>query len=324
MAALSAMYPACSEQNPLDAIIIGAGPAGVVCLRNLLKVNLNAISIERQSAVGGLWVNHTPSYSSLQVLRADWALHGVPCGVDDDDQRRFLRDDVREWIEHYVDAQGLRDHIFLKTEAVKVVPLKPMLFQVDVCSVEQSGYLGGGNRLQNSMVQLYARAVLVCAGPLPDPATGTDQTGLENRPFIPNFEGDETATFPIKHNWNIRSADDLPDEDILIVGGGPSSMDIAQEATITRGAKNVTLATRKPHLGLPDKWGPLLPLATGARWLWNRSWTEIRVLFKLYRIFPTAMVDWFVNCWSSWWAGRYCIPEWQPVGISLLPKWKLR
>lgn len=315
MAALPAMYTTCSEQDPLDAVVIGAGPAGVVSLRNLLKVKLNAISIERQSAVGGLWIDHTPSYSSLQVLRADWALHGVPCGIDDDDQRRFLRDDVCAWIEQYVDAQGIRDRIFVNTEVVKVVPLKPMLFQVDICSVEKCGYLGGGKKVEQSMARIYARAVLVCAGTSTDLVPRTDPAGLENRPFIPQFDGDETAAFPIKHNWDIRSADDLPDEDILIIGGGPSSMDIAQEAAITRGARNVTLATRKPHLGLPDRWGPLLPFATGAKWLWDRSWTEIRILFKLYQSFPTPVVDWLVNSWSSWWAGRYSIPEWQPVGM---------
>ena len=138
--------------------------------------------------------------------------------------------------------------------------------------------------------------------------------GLENRPYIPMFEGIETATFPIKHNWDIRSADDLPDSDILIIGGGPSSMDICQEAAITKGAKNVTLATRKPHLGLPDRWGPLLPWTTGANWLWDRKITEIRVLFKLYQIFSAPFVDFLVNCWSSFWARRYSIPEWRPVG----------
>lgn len=138
---------------------------------------------------------------------------------------------------------------------------------------------------------------------------------MENRPSIPKFEGIETATFPIKHNLEIRTANDLPSSDILIIGGGPSSMDIAQEAAITRGAKNVTLATRKPHLGLPDKWGPLIPWGLGAKWMWTKNITEIRVLFKLYRTFPTAFVDWLVNWWSYFWAQRYDIPEWKPVGI---------
>lgn len=164
MAPLPAEFAATSENAPIDAIIIGAGPAGVVSLRNLLKVNLNAISIERQSAVGGLWINHTPAYSSLQVLRADWALHGVQCGNKDADQRRFLRDDVCVWVENYVEAQGIRDRIFLNTEVIEVTPIKPLLFQVDICAVEKCGYLGGGRRVEDSMVRVYTRAVLVCAG----------------------------------------------------------------------------------------------------------------------------------------------------------------
>jgi cation diffusion facilitator CzcD-associated flavoprotein CzcO len=166
MATVSTEYTKTDETCPIDAIVIGAGPAGVVSLRNLLKVKLNVISIERQSAVGGLWIDHTPEYSSLQVLRADWALHGVDCGNKDVDQRRFLRDDVCQWVEQYVDMQGIRDKIFLNTEVVKVTPLKPMLFQVDVCTVEKCGYLGGGKRIEGSMLRIYTRAVLVCAGNL--------------------------------------------------------------------------------------------------------------------------------------------------------------
>jgi hypothetical protein len=164
MAALPAEFAVTSENMPIDAIIIGAGPAGVVSLRNLLKVNLNAISIERQPAVGGLWIDHTPAYSSLQVLRTDWTLHGVQCGSKDVDQRRFLRDDVCAWVENYVETQGIQNRIFLNTEVVKVTPIKPLLFQVDICTVEKCGYLGGGRRVEDSMVHVYARAVLVCAG----------------------------------------------------------------------------------------------------------------------------------------------------------------
>ena len=164
MAALPTKFVATSENSPIDAVVIGAGPAGVVSLRNLLKVKLNAIAIERQSRVGGLWIDHTPAYSSLQVLRADWAVHGVQCGDKDVDQRRFLRDEVCNWVEEYVDVQGIRDRIFLNTEVVKVTPLKPMLFQIDVCTVEKCGYLGDGRRVQESLVRLYARTVLVCAG----------------------------------------------------------------------------------------------------------------------------------------------------------------
>jgi hypothetical protein len=163
MAALPAAMYATTAAAPIDAIIIGAGPAGVVSLRNLLRVQLNAICIERQAAVGGVWIDHTPKYSSLQSLRADWGLHGVPCGSSNLKQRRFLRDDVCSWVQEYVARQGIKDRIFLSREVLKVTPIKPMLFAVDVCSVKQSGYLGGGTRLDDA-VHVYARSVLVCAG----------------------------------------------------------------------------------------------------------------------------------------------------------------
>ena len=178
MAALPAEYTATTPSTPIDAIVIGAGPAGVVTLRNLLKDRLKAIAIERQSGVGGLWIDHTPAYSSLQVLRADWALHGVKCGDNHTDQRRFTRDEVCNWVETYVDVQGIRDYIYVNTEVVEVTPIKKelfqvekklsqvknTLFQVDVCSVEKCGYLGKGQRVKESQVRVYARAVFVCTG----------------------------------------------------------------------------------------------------------------------------------------------------------------
>ena len=188
MAALPAEFAATSQDSPIDAIVIGAGPAGVVSLRNLLKVNLNAISIERQSGVGGLWIDHTPPYSSLQVLRSDWALHGVGCGDKDTDQRRFIRDDVCNWVEEYVESQGIGDRIFLNTEVAKVTPLKPLLFEVDVYTVQDCGYLGGGKRIERTRAQIYSRAILVCAGTF-DPGIRLIKFRPGKSPLYPQIRG---------------------------------------------------------------------------------------------------------------------------------------
>jgi hypothetical protein len=39
-----------------------------------------------------------------------------------------------------------------------------MLFEVEIASVEKCGYLGGGKRIEGSLIRMYARSVLVCAG----------------------------------------------------------------------------------------------------------------------------------------------------------------
>lgn len=164
MVALKAQFASTTETSPLDAVIVGAGPAGVVSLRNLLRHNLNVISIERQSAVGGLWVDHIPEYSSLQVLRPDWAVHGVSFRCDCTDDRRCRRDHVAQWVEHYADSQRIRNRIFLNTEVVQVTPIRPFLFLIEVSSVEKCGYLGGGQRVPESTFRIYTRSVLYCAG----------------------------------------------------------------------------------------------------------------------------------------------------------------
>jgi cation diffusion facilitator CzcD-associated flavoprotein CzcO len=164
MAAPPFQYTASTESTPLDAVIIGAGPAGVVSLRNLLRAQLNAIAIERQPGVGGLWLNHTPDYSSLQVLRKDWGIHGVECGSDDADQRRFLRKHVLQWVEQYVAHFNLMDRILLNREVVTIKFIRPMLFLVEISEVEKCGYLGGGRRIEETTMRIYARSVLFCAG----------------------------------------------------------------------------------------------------------------------------------------------------------------
>ena len=64
---------------------------------------------------------------------------------------------------------------------------------------------------------------------------------------VPRLPGQETATFPIRHNNTIKDPSELPTSDLLILGAGPSAMDIVQEACITQGTKNVHMVVRQPH-----------------------------------------------------------------------------
>lgn len=70
--------------------------------------------------------------------------------------------------------------------------------------------------------------------------------------YVPVFPGQETATFPIKHNNDIREATELPESDILLIGAGPSAMDIIQEACITLNATAVHVVARVAHWYVPS------------------------------------------------------------------------
>lgn len=66
-------------------------------------------------------------------------------------------------------------------------------------------------------------------------------------PHLATFPGQETATFPIKHNNDVRHAGELPDSDLVVIGAGPSAMDIVQEACVTRNTTNVHMVQRTSH-----------------------------------------------------------------------------
>ena len=64
---------------------------------------------------------------------------------------------------------------------------------------------------------------------------------------MPKFPGQETATFPIKHNNDIRDPKEIPLSDVVIVGAGPSAMDMIQQSCLTQEGSNIHLVARSPH-----------------------------------------------------------------------------
>ena len=77
--------------------------------------------------------------------------------------------------------------------------------------------------------------------------THTDHRGHNIHKYVPQLPGQETATFPIKHNNEIRDPSELPTSDIIVIGAGPSAMDMVQEACITQKATNVHVVARIAH-----------------------------------------------------------------------------
>ena len=115
--------------------------------------------------------------------------------------------------------------------------------------------------------------------------------------------GQETATFPIKHNNDIREASEIPKSDIIVIGAGPSAMDMVQEACITQGATNVHVVARIAHWGAPDMWWPLLH---------RYGWSELYILGIFYYWLPIFVADAILYYIGVIWALWHGIPEWMP------------
>ncbi|KAK5447956.1 hypothetical protein LTS15_009455 [Exophiala xenobiotica] len=273
-----------TEENPIDAVVIGAGPSGMVALRVLLRDDppLSVMAIDRQKGPGGIWTGHIPAYSTLQDLKCEYQVHGVKF-PQQEPPRRAPRDQVAEFCEAYHNEFGLKEHVLWQHDVTSVEMVKPMLHKVKV-----EPFVDGLTEAVTTTI--FTRSVLVC-------------TGHNIHKYVPQLPGQETATFPIRHNNEIRDPSELPTSDIIVIGAGPSAMDMVQEACITQKATNVHVVARIAHWGAPDMWWP---------WMWQFGWSELHLLRVLYRILPLYVVDALLYYLNLIWAIVHGIPEWRP------------
>jgi cation diffusion facilitator CzcD-associated flavoprotein CzcO len=99
----------------LDVAIIGAGIAGIVHLHYARRAGLDAVVLEAQAGVGGLW-RQLPAWQDIQISTADWALGDIPLAGP-------MQPQILANIEAWVTRFNLADGIELNTPVVKARPV---------------------------------------------------------------------------------------------------------------------------------------------------------------------------------------------------------
>jgi Pyridine nucleotide-disulphide oxidoreductase len=171
-----------------DLIIVGAGIAGVVCLYYARKAGLNALLLERQDRVGGLWAQ-LPAWQDIQIHQNDWTLGDLP--IDGTDQASIQRN-IQAWVERFELASSIR----LNSPVLKA-------------TVTTNGWqLATPERT-------YFCSNLVSA------------TGVHNRPSIPTIERSNSSVIEY-HSSALQDPALLSGLDVMIVGGGASAYDLLE------------------------------------------------------------------------------------------------
>ena len=208
-----------------EAIVVGAGSAGLAAAFALTRRGIETAVIEASDAVGARWRTR---YAELRLnsWRPMSKLQGR--GMARSCGRYPGRDDVAAYLEDFAHRHQILVHV--DTALVKV---------------QSSGALW---RLETSTHPMVARYVVI--------ATGWDAV-----PVTPHWPGRETFTPELIHSSEFRSARDYRDRHVLVVGAGNSGIDIAGH--LVRAGTRVTVSMRNaPNLstrevfGLPGK--PLL------------------------------------------------------------------
>jgi len=203
-----------SAGKRFDVAIIGGGLAGVIALAYARRAGLEAIVLERQGRVGGLW-RDLPAWQDIQISEVDWTLGDLP--LHGATQPHILAN-IETWVERF----GLADGIRLNAPV----------------QLAREREEGSGWELSTPNGVVHARHV-VCA------------SGAHNTPLVPEVSR-EDSTVREFHSSALRDPSALTGRNVLVVGGGASAFDLL-ELCFQHGAGRVAWAFRGMRWFMPTR-----------------------------------------------------------------------
>ncbi len=211
-----------------QAIVVGAGSAGLAAVFALQRRGFEALVIDSADAVGASWRSR---YAELRLnsWRPMSKLQGRAM------PRSYGRYPARDDVIAYLEA-------FAKEHAMS------MRFGTRLLKVDRLGQLW---RLDTSARPMACRYLVIA-------------TGWDTVPVMPSWPGAETFTKELIHSSAFVTAAAYAGRDVLVVGAGNSGFDIASH--LVRAGAQVTMSMRTPPniakrevFGIPGQ--PLLVLA---------------------------------------------------------------
>ncbi|MDO5653294.1 MAG: NAD(P)/FAD-dependent oxidoreductase [Brachymonas sp.] len=206
--------------TPPEALIIGAGPAGLAVAVSLQKKGIASRLLEASNHVGNSWRNHyerlhlhTPkSYSALPGM--EWP-HDAP--------RYPKREQVVEYLQRYADAFGIRPQFDQRVHSAKY---QDGAWQVQ--AQDSRGY-----------ISLHRAPMLVVA------------SGYSAKPNLPQWEGQSVYGGQLMHSSRYFSGSGFRGQRVLVVGMGNSGGEIALD--LAEHGVDTTLSVRGPVNVIPKE-----------------------------------------------------------------------
>ncbi|MDJ0674677.1 MAG: NAD(P)-binding domain-containing protein [Calothrix sp. MO_167.B42] len=222
----------------LDCIVIGAGPGGLVCTKELLEQGVsNIVCLEQAADVGGVFTN---TYDNLVLTSSNMLSMFSDFWVGDGNQQEFWtkKEAVSYW-KSYAQHFGVLDRIRFNSKVVSVIP--------------QEGEEGWQVQLASGDTLVTKRVAL---------AIGNNA--------IPNYPAwkDLLTEVEYSHSKDYRNADKFVGKNVLAIGGGESGSDIALEASRVANKSWVSLRSTTGWV-TPRKRAGIPPDTLLNRILWN-------------------------------------------------------
>ena len=199
-------------QDP-DAIIVGAGPAGLACAVTMRAAGLDVVVVEKADSVGSVWRRH---YDRLH-LHTDRKHSGLP-GMDMPQTYPLYptRGQLVEYLESYAARFDIRP-----------------VFNATASRIRR---VGTQWRVELAQGSISAPVVVIA-------------TGIADAPYRPSWPGTELYQGSVVHSSEYRNPAPYAGKRVLVVGFGNSGGEIALD--LANAGVDVTLAVRGPVQILP-------------------------------------------------------------------------
>jgi putative flavoprotein involved in K+ transport len=205
-----------AQQGPaggavLDVVVVGGSQAGLAMAWHLAQQGRRFVVLEAGPEVGHVWRSRWDSLKLFTPAQYD-ALPGMAFPAPADTYP--TKDPVADYLQAYVAAFQL-----------------PVRLNAPVTRLSKTD---DDFEIQTTDDVLHARQVVVATGPF-------------QVPFVPPMAAKLEASVTQLHSADYRNPQVLPEGPVLVVGGGNSGFQIAEELAATRQV-DLSIATRYPML----------------------------------------------------------------------------
>eukprot|EP00551_Chaetoceros_affinis_P011692 CAMPEP_0203667768 /NCGR_PEP_ID=MMETSP0090-20130426/4542_1 /ASSEMBLY_ACC=CAM_ASM_001088 /TAXON_ID=426623 /ORGANISM="Chaetoceros affinis, Strain CCMP159" /LENGTH=790 /DNA_ID=CAMNT_0050532033 /DNA_START=111 /DNA_END=2483 /DNA_ORIENTATION=+ len=236
--------------NPKKVFIIGAGPSGLVALKEMLEAGHDVVCVDAKKTIGGLFsVSYNELYTTTTSMFLAFSDFPPKEGL-----RYWSKDEYLNYLEEYVDHFGLRRYIKLNvavehcaldqntgqwkilTKSWQSTPGEMRRGSINFSIREPIKQPSNDNKRASYVFRQNAVPGFCYDADYLIVASGTNQV-----PRIPELHN---CTAEVIHSADFQQADFLcEDKNVLVIGNGESASDVAAQSTDV--AKKVTLYSRR-------------------------------------------------------------------------------
>lgn len=195
-----------------SCIVIGAGPGGIVAVKELLEKGIkDVLCLEQSDTLGGVFANGydnliLTSSVTFSMFSDFWVGEGM-------DHHFWNKDEAVSYWDSYADHFGVKEHIRYSSKVAEVVSIEEDHWQI---------------RLESDELIETKRLILAI--------------GNNNVPKYPDWQKELTKV-SYSHSKDYKNANDFEGKRVLVVGGGESGSDVAYE--ISKVAKECWVSLRE-------------------------------------------------------------------------------